>query len=460
MGVNLANKTVNTDNILCDGRLEVTLALTASPDLVTNPTDIVLVLDRSGSMAGDALENLKGGANAFVDIIAEATGGAPSGEIGSGSRIGIVSFAGTATQDTSLITSVADLKIAIDSLTASGSTNHADAFTKAIDLLNSLENGNAKVIVMFTDGETTSGPDPNPVAQSAKDQGIIIYCIGLVGEGGINPQVLEDWATPPADSHVLISPDDDDLENLFKTLAENISKTGATNIVIDEMINPDFKIVDIILPDRGTVAQDGDTRLVWSIPELGVTANQSAVLRFTIEHIADTTGEKKVNEAIFYTDNEQNVVVFPDPTVMVDCGITVLPESCPKPIDIAVGGCEDTVYYDLGDVYLESTGRILQLDLTLKNVCPKKRVALCVMLDEVDSEGNEYKRGMKTFTIPAHYFKICKDIEIRCIRFILPDDISVAARASMCCSRSFRAKVMANYIDYSFECCKDTDIRM
>ena len=33
----------------CDGSVRVTLALTAAPDILTNPTDIALVLDRSGA---------------------------------------------------------------------------------------------------------------------------------------------------------------------------------------------------------------------------------------------------------------------------------------------------------------------------------------------------------------------------------------------------------------------------
>ena len=52
MGVTNSNKVVSTDRITCDGSLRVTLALTAVPDIVSNPTDIVLVLDRSGSMTG------------------------------------------------------------------------------------------------------------------------------------------------------------------------------------------------------------------------------------------------------------------------------------------------------------------------------------------------------------------------------------------------------------------------
>ena len=46
MGVTNSNKVVSTDRITCDGSLRVTLALTAVPDIVSNPTDIVLVLDR------------------------------------------------------------------------------------------------------------------------------------------------------------------------------------------------------------------------------------------------------------------------------------------------------------------------------------------------------------------------------------------------------------------------------
>ena len=59
MGLNNSNKIISADRIDCSGSLKVTLALSASPDITENPTDIVLILDRSGSMAGSPLENLK-----------------------------------------------------------------------------------------------------------------------------------------------------------------------------------------------------------------------------------------------------------------------------------------------------------------------------------------------------------------------------------------------------------------
>ncbi len=215
-------------------------------------------------------------------------------------------------QNTQLITSVADLKAAVNGLTAGGSTNHADAFAKASALFDP-SSSNAKVMVMFTDGKTSAGPDPNPVAAAARASGVIIYCIGLVGSDGIDPNILDEWATDPNDSHVAITPDDADLEDLFEDLAQNISNPGATNIVIDEVINPDFAITSISMPTKGMASMVNATTLKWTIDQLGTTANEGASLEFDIIHVADTPGNKKVNQSISYTDSEGNTAVFPSP---------------------------------------------------------------------------------------------------------------------------------------------------
>ena len=454
MGLTNSNKFISTDQIDCTGSLKVTLALAAAPDISTNPTDIVLILDRSGSMAGSPLANLKLGADKFIDIIEEATDGTANGVIGSGSRIGIVSFADTAVQNTKLITSVADLKAAVNGLTAGGSTNHADAFTKAAALFDPASS-NAKVMVMFTDGETTAGPNPSPIAAAARAAGIVIYCIGLIGADGINPDVLNDWATDPDASHVAITPTDADLEDLFEDLAANISKPGATNIVIDEVVNSDFIITSILMPTKGVASMINPTTLKWTIDELGTTGNEGATLEFLIRHTADTSGTKLVNESITYTDSENNQATFPQPEVTVDCGSVVRPEPCPLPVDVTVDGCEDSVVFDAGNVYLESTGRILQLDINLKHVCPNRRVALGVILTEVDQEGNEHQRGMKTMTIPAHTYPECRDILVKCVKFVLPEDLDVSGETpeATCNARNLRARIIAHNIDSDFQCC-------
>lgn len=454
MGITHSDKSINVDRIDCGGTFKVNLSLTAAPDIQSNPTDIVLILDRSGSMAGSPLANLKNGAKKFVDIIAETTGGAMSGQIGYGSRIGIVSFATTATQDTQMITSVSDLKAAIDDLSAGGRTNHADAFTKAAQLLEP-PSGNARVIVMFTDGETTIGSDPSPVAAAIRADGTIIYAIGLSGSGGVNENTLKDWASKPSESYVSITPDDAELEDLFEELAKNLTKPGATGIIVEEVLQSCFRIVSVSSPTKGTASLTGEGSLRWTIDKLGVNGSEGASLDFVAQHVGTCTGTVEVNSDITYQDNEHNVVTFPSPVLEVDCGTDVHPESCPTPVEITIDGCEDSIEFDAGELALESLGRILQLDVTLQNVCPHRRVALAVILTEVDDAGVEHKRGLKTVTVPAHTHSSCRDVTVRCIKFVLPEDLDVSgcSMCGNCGQRNLKARFIAHYIDHDFECC-------
>lgn len=453
MGVTKSNKELNVTQIDCNGSFKIKLSLTAAPNIVSNPTDIVLILDRSGSMAGSPFANMKNGAKAFIDIIDEATDGTQDGQIGFGSHIGIVSFSDTATQNTQLITSVDDLKSAVDSLSAGGRTNHADAFTKALELFDP-NSDNEKVMVMFTDGVTTAGDNPDTVAAAAKAQGVLIYCIGLSGNGGIDENALRDWASEPASSYVAITPDDAELEELFKDLAKNIAKPGATDIVITDTVASCFRITSISSPSKGSASTLNPNTVEWKIDELGVTQSEGATFEFTVEHIGPCSGIVEVNESITYKDKEDNAVTFPSPTIDVDCGDVICPENCPELIDITIDGCTDTVEFDAGDYVLQSLGRIIQLDVTLKNICPDKRVALAVLLYEVDSYGNMYSRGMKTLTIPAHTKSTCSNVTVRCIKFVLPEDLDVSGSSDlMCNSRKFKAQFIANYIDNDFHCC-------
>lgn len=450
MGINIANKVISTEDIGCDGTFQVTLALSASPDVVSNPVDIVLVLDRSGSMEGVPLANMKLGAKAFVEIIAQATGGTDT--IEGGSRIAVVSFADLATLDQALTVSVDELDTAIDALDAGGFTNHADAFAQAI-LAFSATSSNRRVLIMFTDGETTIGGDPDPVAEAAKAAGIVNYMIGLVGEDGIDVAKLNLWASDPDASHVLVSPDVADLEELFKNLANNITKPGATDIEIDELLAADFQLLLIDPPTKGSVLQTGVSSLRWTIEELGVSGNEGASLTFTVKHVGNTGGSKLVNQSVTYTDNEGSIVSFPDPRIQVDCDLKRCIECVGPRAEAVIDGCQDAIVYDLGDVDLDSTGRIAQIHLTLKNICPGKKVALAILLNEVDDQGNEIKIGMKTMTIPAHNSLTCRDIELRCIRFVLPEDDGIIPCRSkpICGSRVLVARTVAHYIGYDFE---------
>ena len=456
MSIIHSDKRISASQIPCDGTLKVTISLTAKPDIQDHPADVVLVLDRSRSMAGAPLASMKAGAKTFIDILAESTGGSQDGQIGGGSRIAVVSFASTATKDTQLITSVAALKAAVDSLTAAGSTNHADAFTKAGELFDPSSSAQ-KIIVLFTDGKTTIGPPPAPVAAALRDSGVVIYCIGLTGSDGIDVATLHEWATDPDSEHVAVTPDPAELEELFADIAQSISKPGATGIVVDEVVHSDFQITSILTPQKGDATLMGPNTIRWTIEELGATDVETATLEFYVRHIGETGGTKPVNQSITYTDREKQDVSFPDPKVLVDCGVVTTPEGCPEPVEVTMDGCQDFVSVDLGDTYLQSQGRILEVRATLHNVCPEKRVALAVLLSEVDEKGKEHPRGMKTVTVPVHHCPACRNVLVRGIRFILPEELNVSGTpGKLCTPRNLRVRLFSHYVDYDFQCCNVT----
>ena len=455
MGITNANKEVTLQSIGCGETLGIRLSIAAEPDIASSPADIVLVLDRSTSMAGAPLDALKAAAVRFVSIIDTATDSAGDGEIGGGSRIGIVSFSSMAVQDTQLITSVSELQSAINALSSGGLANHADAFTKATQLFDPASD-NRKIIVMFTDGITTAGGPPAPIAEAAKAQGITIYVVGLSGDNGVDVDAISLWASDPDSAYVTLVSDYSELTDVFENLADNISIAGATGIVITDNVNPCFRILSVGLPSKGRATIVDETSVRWEVSELGVTGSEGATLEFTVQHVGTCVGDVFVNASIEYTDDAGSVVVFPTPTVEVICDDPTFTEPCSEPVDISVGGCVDAVEFNAGELTLDALGTVLSLDVVLRNVCPNRRVALAVTVNEVDAEGIEYKRGMKTLLIPAHTQNVCTDITVRCIKFVMPAALNVSTDdLPLCGERSFRARFIANYVDSDFECCSD-----
>ena len=155
---------------------------------------------------------------------------------------------------------------------------------------------------------------------------------------------------------------------------------------------------------------------------------------------------------------EQVAIILKNKTRITDCHFRVVG----NPLDIRVSSAAGAQYIYkrneqfAGEIGLDSPGRILELDATIKDVCPGRRVALAVILNEVDDEYNEHKRGLKTITVPAHDKDGCRDVTVRCIRFVLPEDLDVSGDPDAICNeRKFKARFIAHYIDNDFECCCD-----
>lgn len=314
-GTVTGGKTVAATDIACDGSTTVTLTLNGQTGIAGDPADIVLVLDRSGSMAGQPLADMKSGANQFVDIIDEATDGALNGVIANGSRIGVVSFSNSATVNQGLTGNAAAVKSAVNSLVPGGGTNHEAAIqTAQAQLAGGSTND---IMVIFTDGQTTAGGNPDDDAAAARAAGTEIFVIGL---GDVDASQLDDWATDA--DHVFITPNSTELAAIFEAIGAAVVVPAATGVTVTDAVNDHFAVSGVGV-SKGNVAQAGNV-LTWTIDEL---QTETVTMTYTVTH--DPTkpgGVEAVNDSVTYTDAEAKTVVFPSPTVRV--------HGCPATIDL------------------------------------------------------------------------------------------------------------------------------
>lgn len=166
----------------------------------SQPLDIVLVLDTSGSMSGSKMTNLKNAANSFIDATAENNRGLEQDQQ---TRLAIVQFASGADtqQQLNYVTdqNAQQYKSTINGFRASGATYAEEGLRQAQNVLD--RNGRAdvqQIVIFFTDGEPNHGNGfDNEVAAEAvstahemKQGGTIIYAIGVMN--GADASVTDD----------------------------------------------------------------------------------------------------------------------------------------------------------------------------------------------------------------------------------------------------------------------------
>lgn len=166
----------------------------------SQPLDIVLVLDTSGSMSGTKMTNLKNAANNFINATAENNRGLEQDQQ---TRLAIVRFASGANTEQQLnyVTdqNAQQYRNTIDGFRANGATYAEEGLRQAQNVLDSNGRDNVQqIVIFFTDGEPNhSNGFDNVVAADAvntahemKQSGTIIYAIGVMN--GANASITDD----------------------------------------------------------------------------------------------------------------------------------------------------------------------------------------------------------------------------------------------------------------------------
>lgn len=207
LGVPEHHKTIAKKNGANDTytlNLNVTSKRSSTSQTVSQPVDIALVLDNSGSMnycmsgrqpfyfppcSGDdpvRSAALKTAVTAFLDGV--DTQNKTIANADNKVQVSLVSFADSASTLSGLTPDVTTLKTKVNSLKPQGATNTADGFSEAKSTLDKDTRTNAiKYVVFFTDGvPTTSSAFDNTVANNTltiakqlKDANVGVYSVGI-----------------------------------------------------------------------------------------------------------------------------------------------------------------------------------------------------------------------------------------------------------------------------------------
>lgn len=127
-------------------------------------------------------------------------------------------------------------------------------------------------------------------------------------------------------------------------------------------------------------------------------------------------------------------------------------QSGQKETHIYFNPCEDTKSITIADQLVEGMGHTLDIAMTLRDVYPDRRVAVGIAIYEVDDHNEEFSRGFRAVTLPAHSGRCRADVAMPRMRFVLPDDIRLDSEKTCDIRRHFVVRMNSHYVDTSSMC--------
>ena len=242
------------------------------------PNDVILIVDKSGSMREDnRLTAAKDATKEFIDLMDLNT-----------HRVGIVDFS-TNVSSYPLTNDATAAKNYVDTIQLGGGTETGAAVRKATAMLANHRPEAQPTIVILTDGAANNTSDALASAKAAQAAGITFYSIALLGPNE-DPttsepnKLLKDMATSADHHHFVLG--SVGLSEVYKKIVEEIGLASAYNVKITDTISPEFEIVPGSYDNNIPKPSVNGNTLEWDIKEL-----KSKELTFTYQIRAKTTTE-------------------------------------------------------------------------------------------------------------------------------------------------------------------------
>ena len=258
------------------GIAKIDLTVKAQP--VIRPVDVVLVVDKSGSMGfgstdahsecmnryhwfngkhyyseenigrredkyeylrgcTDRLDTAKSAVEKFLDIFYATD------EAKQNNRAAIVSFSSNATISQGLTTDVNAMKNALSKISIGGGTNYDAAFTAVKSILDGRSNDTKSrptYVIFLTDGEPSpkiydGAYDGAEESQALKNNGTIIYSVGI--GSSINTKYISNVSSGNGYYTTVLTADE--LTSIYSTIAQNVYNAG-TDAKVTDVISEHF----------------------------------------------------------------------------------------------------------------------------------------------------------------------------------------------------------------------------
>ena len=308
LGVPEHHKTIAKKNGTNDTytlNLNVTGKRSSTSQTVSQPVDIALVLDVSGSMSNSMggtskLVALKKAAKKFLTNTANKNAAIAAN--GNKIRVSLVKFASNAQIVNDLTDNMNTLRASVDALQAGGATRADYGLEKANARANA-----KKVVVFFTDGEPNSysGFDDDVAnaavknAKTLKDSRTTIYSVGVFSKadpsdtsGNFNAYMNAVSSNYPnattyknlgtkvdGGNYYMIASDSEGLSKVFEDIQQTITTTnGYTGVTIQDTLSEYAEFADADHPAKtAKVVANGDTDVTaqWNIKVNGKTITAS-----------------------------------------------------------------------------------------------------------------------------------------------------------------------------------------
>lgn len=299
----------------------VDLVAPAAPASDRAPIDLVLVLDRSGSMSGDPLRSVREAAARVLR------------SVGPDDRVAVVAFDDEVTLVLPLVhhADTDTAAAAVRSIRSGGSTNLSAGWFKALELLDGSPRPQAlRRIVLLTDGHANAGlrdiEQLGPIVRAGRDRGITTSCIGFADgyDEGFLAGVADSgggddyWCAGPDQANEVFTTE---LGVLANVVAQNVSvEIRPTPAVAAAEVLNDFPVTEV--PGGRQVslgdAMGGEHRRVVTKFHLRPASAQGDV------HVADLV----IRWVSTIGDPELHTVTVPvrltagDGDVVIDNGVT------------------------------------------------------------------------------------------------------------------------------------------